>query len=259
MLVITAHTSLVTCITLVGLSKKSPWIFGHLHLRSSLHLVYTPCIGGLSVWNDSIRSVPSSPAPFWTRYRPFVSVHTLRCAPVLALVEGFKITGISSHRPPTKLSYSTLSDICYVRWLKVKLSLGLIKHHPENTHGGMEVYSIHSQPRHTNVASFHLKSLNVEIRACVGHGLTVRILFEALNCSVSARHVSVFLTHSIRQRLCVCVCVQRRHDVKEVSEAAFWYYTCDNRSHVSAPSLSSKLSYVFKIWRLNSSKRETLI
>jgi hypothetical protein len=154
----------------------------------------------------STRSVPFSPAAFWTRYRPFISVHTLRCEPIVALVVGFKITG-TSHCPLKKFSYSTLSEICYVRRLKVKLSLGWIKHHPENTHAGMEVYSIHSQPRHKKVASCHLKSLNVEIRVYVCHGLTVRVLFEALNSSVSARHVSVFLTHSIRKRLCVCVCV----------------------------------------------------
>ena len=115
----------------------------------------------------------------------------------------------------------------------------------------MEVYSIHSHPRHKKVVSCYLKSLNVEIRVYVGHGLNVSVVCEGLKCSVSARHVSVFLTHSIRKRLCVCVCVcvcvQRRHDVKEVSEAAFWYYTCDNRSHVSAPSLPSQLTvrYVF--------------
>jgi hypothetical protein len=139
--------------------------------------------------------------------RPFVSVHTLRCAPILALVERFKITGISSHGPPTKFCYYTLSDISYVRRLTVKLSLGLIKHHSENTYGGMEVYSIHSQPRHKKVVSCHLKSLNVDIRVYVGHGLNVSVVCEGLNCSVSARHVSVFLTHSIRKRLCVCVCL----------------------------------------------------
>jgi hypothetical protein len=195
----------VACIALVGLSKKTPWIFGHLHLGPNLHFAYTLYIGVLSVLNDSTRSVPSSLAAFWTRYRPFVSVHTLRCASILALVEGFKITGISSHRTPTKFSYSTLSDICYVRRHKVKLSLGLIKHHPVNTHGGMEVYSINSQPRHKKVDSCHLKPLNVEIRVYVGLGLTVRVICEALNCLVSARHVSVFVNHSIRQKLCVCV------------------------------------------------------
>jgi hypothetical protein len=63
--------------------------------------------------------------------RPVLSVHTLRCAPILALViERFKIPGISSHRTPTKFSFSTLSDICYIRRLKVKLSLDLFKHPP---------------------------------------------------------------------------------------------------------------------------------
>jgi hypothetical protein len=85
------------------------------------------------------------------------------CADI-PLVEGFKITEIVSHRTATKFCFSAFSDICYVKRLEVKLSLGLIEYHPMNTHATMVSNSINSQPRYYKLASCHLKSLNVEIR-----------------------------------------------------------------------------------------------
>jgi hypothetical protein len=183
----------VTCIALVGLSKNSPWIFGNLHLRPNPHLVYELRNVGMSLLNNGTKSVSLFSGCILNTVSSFrIRSHTKMSADI-PLVEGFTITEIVSHRTVTKFSFSTFSDVCYGKRLEVKLSLGLIEYHPINTHGTMVANSIHSQPRNCKLASCHLKSLNVEIRVYVGHGLTVRALFEALNFSVFASNVSVSL------------------------------------------------------------------